>query len=804
MLSTATGPPRERRHRQIRRVVRWRTKTMAHHPRAPVKPPRARTLVLAALLLNFLAALPQAQAQQPAPALAFSTYLGGSDQDGAEDVALDSAGNVVVVGSSSLLRRGDFPLASPLQPAPGGASDAIIAKLSADGSRLLWSSYLGGSDHDSAYAVALDGVGNVVVAGSTSSPDMPGTPARFGPTGTGDAFVAKLSADGSRLLWSTVLGGSDYDSAYAVALDGAGNVVIAGNTIASDLPSGSGGFQGSYGGGRCGNPPGYPCSDAFVARLSPDGALLWASYLGGSANDEASGVAVDAEGRAYVTGITSSADFPLAPPQRGYAPDLDAFVARISADGTSLDWSRLLAGSDADFARDIAVTPGGDLYVAGETWSPDFPLTQPLEGAQPGSISAFVTRLSPGDGALVYSSLLGGNGSGATGIAADAEGRAYVVGSTNSARFPTRNPVQAENAGDSDVFVASLAPDGSALEFGSYLGGGAYDTGSAIAVDAHGAAVVGLTRSANLTLARPLQAAIAGEADMLVARFDLSGEAGTPLTPVPSGDFADESFRRLWARTDQPLAEGAVGLEPRSWVWGPAPISGGLQEPYAQAAGGTRLVQYFDKGRMELDAPGANGQASVTAGLLVAEMVAGQIQLGEGVFEPRAPADQTVAGDPTEVNEDAATYRSLQLVSFPTNPNPAPDRTGQPVTQSLFRSGAVVDSSSFIPERPLIGGYEAQTGHNIPQIFLDYFARRGLVYEEGRLVQGPILDWRAVMGLPISEPYWSYTRVGGEPTYVLFQAFERRVLTYNPANDAAFRVEMGNVGQHYLRWRYGQ
>ncbi|MEJ5345193.1 MAG: flagellar filament outer layer protein FlaA [Chloroflexus sp.] len=272
----------------------------------------------------------------------------------------------------------------------------------------------------------------------------------------------------------------------------------------------------------------------------------------------------------------------------------------------------------------------------------------------------------------------------------------------------------------------------------------------------------------------------------------------------PNGAFADDAMRNVWQRTDQPVAGGAPGLRPRSWIWGPQPISGAMREPYAQSPGGSRLVQYFDKSRMEINNPNApRNQWYVTNGLLVVEMLTGRIQLGDAQFEDRTPADEAVAGDPAAVNPNAPTYATLRSVAFPVQTSRAPDRSGQVVTAFLNRDGSVSERPDLGRYDVRIGSYESTLGHNIPQVFLDYFAQQGVVFENGRYVNRQIIDWVFVMGLPISEPYWARVKVGGVEKDVLIQAFERRVLTYTPDNDPNWRVEMGNVGQHYLRWRYG-
>lgn len=277
--------------------------------------------------------------------------------------------------------------------------------------------------------------------------------------------------------------------------------------------------------------------------------------------------------------------------------------------------------------------------------------------------------------------------------------------------------------------------------------------------------------------------------------------SGSP--PPANGSFADMAFRRVWERTDLPVAHGAPGLQARSWIWGDQPFTGGFREQYVDAPGGTRLVQYFDKSRMEITNPDdPRDQWYVTNGLLVVELMTGQLQVGDTRFEDRAPADVAVAGDPEDSNPTAPTYRTLQTIAYPVNPQPAPRRSGQLVTTVLTRDGQTYDEPGLARYNVVLDTYDTQLGHNVPQVFTRFFAQQGLVYEEGSYVQGKLMDALFVVGLPISEPYWTHVRVGGIEKNVLIQAFQRRVLTYTPDNDPAWRVEMGNVGQHYLRWRY--
>jgi hypothetical protein len=285
--------------------------------------------------------------------------------------------------------------------------------------------------------------------------------------------------------------------------------------------------------------------------------------------------------------------------------------------------------------------------------------------------------------------------------------------------------------------------------------------------------------------------------------------------PVPSSDelpprdstllYNCAPFRAVWSRTDLPVAEEVLGAQPRTWVWGPEPITGAFHEPYAEGVGGSRLVHYYDKSRMEINDPDAPpSRSAVTNGLLVVEMITGEIQVGDNSFEVSTPAQIAVAGDPAGDNPSAPTYRSFRSVAYPVNDERAPNREGEVVTERLARDGTVSDDPSLGQYSVRIGSYSSELGHNVPQVFVDFFTQEGLVYEDGDYTTGTVIDPSFVVGLPISEPYWARVRVGGVEKDVLIQAFERRVLTFTPSNLYPWRVEMGNVGRHYLAWRYGE
>jgi hypothetical protein len=249
-------------------------------------------------------------------------------------------------------------------------------------------------------------------------------------------------------------------------------------------------------------------------------------------------------------------------------------------------------------------------------------------------------------------------------------------------------------------------------------------------------------------------------------------------------------YAATYNQYDGPVLSGAAK---RGFIWGPQ-VNASQTEPYTEAPGGQRQVWYFDKGRLELTNP-QSGQ--ITSGLLVNELVTGQVQTGDGARATRSPATVAVAGDANAPN--AITYATLNTVR-----TAAPRAIGSPITEQLRPDGsrgpAIGIDTSGVTSVQLI----PQTNHTIASIFWDYLNSTGATIQNGQIVNGRLFDPTFfVVGLPITEAYWMVATVGGVQKPVLVQAFERRVLTYTPSNPAPFKVEMGNVGQHYLAWRYG-
>jgi Beta-propeller repeat len=455
------------------------------------------------------------------PTLVYSTYL-GAYWDKATGIAVDASGNAYVTGKTF---SANFPTtAGAFKTGLGGtASDAFVSKLNGTGSALIYSTYLGGSSYDEGSGIAVDASGNAYVTGWTASGNFPTTAGAFQTTfgeGYDDAFVSKLNGTGSALIYSTYLGGSSYDEGHGIAVDASGKAYVTGLTYSSDFPTTAGAFQSALGG----------FDDAFVSKLNPAGsALLYSTYLGGSSYDEGDGIAVDASGDAYVTGLTYSSDFPITAGafQTKSRGGFDAFVSRLNADGSTL-YATYLGGSRDDFGFGIAVDASGKAYVTGRTYSSNFPTTAGAFQATPGGgysggyDDAFVVKLNAAGTALVYSTYLGGSGDDVGyGIAVEASGNASVTGETYSSDFPTTpGAFQTILGGFDDAFVSKLNPAGSALLYSTYLGGNRIDEARGIAIDALGNAyVAGWTGSGNFpTTAGAFQTTRSGTFNAFVAK----------------------------------------------------------------------------------------------------------------------------------------------------------------------------------------------------------------------------------------------------------------------------------------------
>ncbi|MEW6073890.1 MAG: hypothetical protein AB1726_15020 [Planctomycetota bacterium] len=411
------------------------------------------------------------------PVLVYGRHVGGSHADEACGVAIDSAGAVYVAGST---RSSDFPLAGTALDGTRAGRDGVIFKLDPAGLTLEWATFFGGKGDERGLALRVNASGEAFVAGETTSDDFPATAGARGGSRAGgaDAFVLSLAADGAALRFATLLGGKGDDTAQGLALGAGGDVFVAGTTSSADFPTTSYAWQTARRGVR----------DAFVAKLDASGAFLhYATYLGGLREEEGRAIAVDPAGHAFVAGRTGSTDFPVTlGALDGARAEADAFVTKLSADGSALLISTFLGGSRADEATAIAHLADETILVAGWTRSPDFPVHGAgARGVLAGRQDGFVSRLTAAGASFVTSTLIGGARADEC-LAADADpaGGIWAAGWTESEDFPTTSDApQPARGGGSDGFVVRLAPAGGDLVWGTFLGRGGDEVLRALAVD---------------------------------------------------------------------------------------------------------------------------------------------------------------------------------------------------------------------------------------------------------------------------------------------------------------------------------
>jgi hypothetical protein len=501
------------------------------------------------------------------PVLSYSTYLGGSSQDYAESIAVDAAGETFVTGLTWSL---DFPLTAGAFEAVNYAtsvnnvSTAFICKLNASGTALLYSTYLGGdatantefAQGDYGHSIAVDTSGNAYVTGWTYSSNFPVTANAYQSTNyaaesaEATGFVSKLNPNGTGLVYSTYLGGSNLDEPTSLALDSAGNAYTTGFTFSSDYPTTPNAFQASN------HSPG--AWNAFVSKLNSTGSgLAYSTYLGGSGELGSTidglyvtmGIAVDKAGDAYVSGFAHSFDFPVT--LGAYQTANLAYenggtnltISKLNPGGTGLLYSTYLGGSSypGDFSAGMVVDSTGNAYVTGFTYSADFPTpagayrTSKLAALE----TAFVSKVNSTGTGLAYSTFLGGSASeSGYGLALDGSGDLYVTGRTASSDFPvTGNAYQITNAaaasGGDTAFLTEVNPAGNGLLYSTFLGGSVEDSGYGMALGSGGAVyLAGYTSSPDFPVtADALQPGNHAAIDSaFVAAFNLGAASTTQAT----------------------------------------------------------------------------------------------------------------------------------------------------------------------------------------------------------------------------------------------------------------------------------
>ncbi len=454
--------------------------------------------------------------------LIYSTFLGGGTEDYGNGIAVDSDGNAYVTGRSS-----SFPTTSgAYNETSNGELDLFVTKLNQDATSLIYSTFIGGTNNDIGFAIAVDSDGNAYVTGYTGSATYPTTSGAYDESynsGHSDVFVSKLNAGGSNLIYSTFLGGSSDEVGFAIAVDSDGNAYVTGYTGSATYPTISGAYDESYNSGY---------SDVFVSKLNADGTnLIYSTFLGGTDDDQGNGIAVDSNGNAFVCGTTKSPTYPTTSGayDESYNSGLsDVFVSKLNEAGTNLVYSTFLAGSGSDFGGGIAVDGSNSTYIVGGTQSSNFPTTSgAYDEPYNGDSDVYVSKMNLDGTNLVYSSFLGGSDYDAgLDIAVDSFGNAYITGLTVSLTYPTTNGAYDESHnGYGDVFVSKLNASGTNLIYSTLLGGSSTDSGYGIAVDSSGSAyLTGRTYSTTYpTTIGAYDESYNGNIDVFVSKLNGSG-----------------------------------------------------------------------------------------------------------------------------------------------------------------------------------------------------------------------------------------------------------------------------------------
>ncbi len=581
------------------------------------------------------------------PTLNFSTYVGGNGNDndpifGPDQnagIQVDSAGNAYVVTTTS---SSNFPITpGAFQTTTPGGGDAVVFKMNPTGTALVYSTYLGGNGGDTAFDLDIDAAGNAYVSGSTGSNNFPVTTGAFQATRAGgarDVFVSKLNSNGNALIYSTFLGGDGVEHGVGITVDGAGSAYVVGQTDSDNFDVTTGAFQST----RAGN------DDVFVTKLNTTGtALVYSTYLGGSAHEGGDAVEVDSAGNAYITGETSSDNFDVTTGafQSTRGGGRDAFITKLNPTGTALVYSTYLGGTGADEGTDLALDTSNNAYIVGTTGSSNFDVTTGAFRTTLTTASftdAFVTKINTTGTALVYSTYLGGNfDDTGRALVVDASGNAIVTGAAN-AGLPLVNQFSGSgfiNTGTNrDIYVSVFNATGTALTFSTYLGGFSVDAGHDVAIGSSGDIwVTGTAISSDFPTTpgafQTTKGSGPGTTDLVVAR--INANVVTPPGPGGGGTFTGDNYESnetsdqaadrgilgaTQSYTGLTLARKADGLYDYDWYRWTAGASGTVTVQITQTGGDMELRLFTLAGNslVELGSNTAPGQATRSVSAAVA------------------------------------------------------------------------------------------------------------------------------------------------------------------------------------------
>jgi len=454
----------------------------------------------------------------PVVSLEYSTYLGGNNDELYTRMFVDESGQVHLTGYTYSY---DFPIKNAYQGSKASSLDAILTKFNSSGSDLIFSTYFGGNSSEYFFAITVAGNGDVYIAGDTFSSNLP---AINRPIGGKDIFIARFDSSGN-FLAGRYLGGTSEDRNLDIVLDGSNHVWATGFTRSSDFPVVNP-YQGTLSGS----------ASVYVSKLTANLAnIVYSTYLGGGGESVGWRIEVDNSGYFYVTGRTSSINFPLKNAWQNYhgGGQNDVFLTKFESDGSDLVFSTYLGGSGDDHCFGLAVGNSGDIYIGGFTYSNDFPTKNPYQENNAGGQDVFISAFNSDGSQLLYSTYLGGTADDQHGrLVLDSSGYIYVSGNTSSANFPTKVPYQSTKKGIDDAFLSILSPGGTDLIYSTFFGGSGWERCLNIARDSSGNIyLAGETQSWDLPVLNSFQPNRGGGQDFFVARFSIGWNLTVQSTP---------------------------------------------------------------------------------------------------------------------------------------------------------------------------------------------------------------------------------------------------------------------------------
>ncbi len=444
------------------------------------------------------------------PVLEYSSYLGGvSEGENSTDIEIDDNGNVYITGYAF---SSDFPTLNPYQEEWAGSWDVFLTKIDSTGENLIFSTYFGGSVSETSKGIKLDMNGSIYLTGHTNSPDFPTINAYQSIYDSCDAFIAKFSNSGNELIYSTYLGGSNYEACASIDIDSAGCAYVTGFTKSIDFPTVNP-IQ-EYQDGQ----------EVFITKMNANGDdIIYSTFLGGSGSELGQEIVVDSEGNVYIVGLTNSTDYPVQNPFQIQNSGLyDVFLTKLNSIGSSILYSTYLGGESNDHCSNIVLGDPGEIYLAGGTISAEFPVVNAYQDNHAGDADIFITKLNYLENEIEFSTFFGGSSSESVhGLSIDSTGVIYLGGNTNSLDFPLFEPFQNSFQGlNHDCYFTYFNSDITEIIFSTYLGGSSDDVIASLVGNNSGAVYfVGSSISEDFPVRNAFQDELNGFHDITIGKF---------------------------------------------------------------------------------------------------------------------------------------------------------------------------------------------------------------------------------------------------------------------------------------------